>query len=408
MNTQSSLETSRRQFLRHVGIGVAGVSTLSRAIAQGTAANSRVRLGLVGGGERGQWIAGLFKEHGGYEIVGAADYFEDKVKQAAEKLALTPKQTFTGLRCAEKMIAAGGIDAVAIISPPYFRPMQARAVVDAGLHAYLAKPIAVDVPGCDSIRASGEKARRQGRAILVDFQTRTNEFYIEAMRRLHSGAVGNIVFGEGMFQASRLAIKTPPGTPEARLRNWVFDQALSGDIVVEQDIHMLDVMSWAMKETPPVRCSGTGGRRVRVDVGDCWDNYELLYEYANNVGMTFIGRQFDAFGEPGALTNRIFATGGVLSAAYGGNVMLRAAEKDFYRGGNCGDLYKAGAIANIQTFHRAIMNRDFSNPTIEPSLTSNLIAIMGRMAAQEKRTITWAEVLGSTKTLAADLSGLHA
>jgi myo-inositol 2-dehydrogenase / D-chiro-inositol 1-dehydrogenase len=408
MNSSTRSEYSRRRFLAQAGISLTAVSTLSRAIAQGSSANSRLRLGLIGSGKRGQWLLDLYQEHGGYEIVAVADYFADCVQEAAAKCNLGAAQTFTGLKCAEKMIARGGLDAVAIISPPYFHPEQARAAVNAGLHVYLAKPAAVDVPGCNSIRESGAIARRKGLVFLVDFQTRTNEFYIEALRRIHSGAMGELCFGEATYHANRLAIKAPPGAPEARLRNWVFDQALSGDIIVEQNIHTLDVMSWIMRETPPLRCTGTGGRRVRIDVGDAWDHYALAYEYANDVGITFSSRQFDAHGEPGGIINRMFGTKGVFSGRYGGEVLIRGGKETFYRGGATTAIFKEGAIANIKDFHEAVMRRDVSNPTLEPSVASNLVAILGRTAARERRTVTWNELVKTKTKLHADLSGLQA
>ncbi len=399
---------SRRRFLAQAGLGLAAVSTLSRATAQGSAANTRLRLGLVGCGGRGQWILDLFQAHGGYEIVAIADYFQARLDEAIAKCKLSSVRTFTGLQCAEKMIAAGGLDAVAIISPPYFHPTQARAAVAAGLQVYLAKPTAVDVPGCHSIAESGQIARRKGQVFLVDFQTRANEFFVEAVRRMHAGAIGDNCFGEASYHANRLASKTPPGTPEARLQNWVFDQALSGDIIVEQNIHALDVMSWTMKDSPPLRCTGTGGRRVRIDVGDCWDHFALLYEYPGNVGITFSSRQFNAQGEPGGINNRMFGTKGVYLSKYGGQVMIRGGKEDYYKGGMTTSIYKDGAVANIKAFHAQVLARDASNSTVEPSVTSNLVAIMGRTAAYEHRTVTWAELASSKKKVQADLSGLTA
>lgn len=405
-STESGL--SRRHFLAQAGLGLAAVSTIRRAIAQGSTANSRIRLGLIGCGQRGQWILDFFAEHGGYEIVAVADYFQDKVDEAAAKHRLGPKRVFTGLQCAEKMIATGGLDAVAILSPPYFHPAQARAAVEAGLHVYLAKPIAVDVPGCHSIKESSEQARRNKQVFLVDFQTRTNEFFIEAIRRIHSGQMGEICFGEATNHVDGPPRKADPGTSEARLRNWLSDRALSGEIIVEQNIHVLDVMSWVMKEVPPVRCTGTGGLKARLDVGDCWDHFALVYEYANNVGVTFSSRQFKGHGSPGGFLNRMFGTKGALSTAYGGEVMIRGGADTFFRGGNTGALYKEGAIANIKAFHAQVMTSDVTNATVAPSVTSNLIAILGRTAARQRRTTTWEELIRSTERVEADLSGLHA
>lgn len=408
MNTPMHPNVSRRKFLQQAGVGLAAISSLSRATAQGSVANSRLKLGVIGCGGRGAWIANLFAEHGGYEIAAVADYFAARGGEVAKKHGLAPEKVFSGLKCGEKLIAAGGLDAVAIISPPYFHPAQVQAAVAAGLHVYLAKPAAVDVPGCHAIGKSNAEARAKGLSLLVDFQTRTNEFYVEALKRLHSGAMGDVCFGEAIYHANRLGVKPPIEGPEGRIRNWVFDQVLSGDIIVEQNIHALDVMSWTMRDTPPVRCTGTGGRRVRIDVGDAWDHYALTYEYANHVGVTFSSRQFDAHGEQGGIINRVFGTKGVLLTKYGGEVMIRGGAETFYRGGKTNDIYKAGAVANIAAFHAAVIKRDASNPTVAPSLTSNLVAIMGRMAAQEHRTITWQELVASKKTRVADLSGLEA
>lgn len=407
MNTPIGPLIPRRHFLAQAGLGLAAVSTIRRAIAQGSAANSRIRLGLIGCGQRGQWILDFFAEHGGYEIVAAADYFQDKVDEVAAKHRLGPKRVFTGLQCAEKMIAAGGLDAVAILSPPYFHPAQARAAVEAGLHVYLAKPIAVDVPGCHSIKESSEQARRNKQVFLVDFQTRTNEFFIEAIRRIHSGQMGEICFGEATNHVDGPPRKADPGTSEARLRNWLSDRALSGEIIVEQNIHVLDVMSWVMKETPPLRCTGTGGHKVRLDVGNCWDHFALVYEYANDVGITFSSRQFKGHGSPGGFLNRMFGTKGALSTAYGGEVLIRGGADTFYRGGSTSAIYKEGAIANIKTFHTQVLAGDATNATVVPSVTSNLIAILGRTAARQRRTTTWEELIRSTERLEADLSGLH-
>lgn len=406
MNDLPRPELSRRRFLTQTSLGLAAVSTLSGTLARGSAANSRLRLGLVGCGGRGAWIADLFAEHGGYEIAAVADYFQDKVEKVAQKFQVPVQRQFTGLKCAEKMISQGGIDAVAIISPPYFHPAQAKAAVDAGLHVYLAKPVAVDVPGCLSIRHSGAEARRKGQVFLVDFQTRTNEFFIEAVRRVHDGAIGDFCFGEAIYHDGRLNRKADPGPPEARLRNWVFDRALSGDIIVEQNIHTLDVMSWLFRETPPLHCTGTGGRRVRVDVGDAWDHFALTYEYAGHIGVTFSSRQFNAHGEPDGILNRMFGTKGVFNSKYGGLVMLRGAGESYYRGGETRAIYKEGAVANILAFHQQVTGRITTNATVEPSVTSNLVALLGRTAAYEHRQVTWKELMASRQELQPDFSGL--
>ncbi len=408
IESPSTTSITRRRFLEQTGLGLAAASALGAPAVLGADAGAKIRLGLIGCGGRGSWIAGLFAEHGGYEIVGAADFFQDRVDTVAAKFQLKPEQTFTGLKCAQKLIAKGGLDAVAIISPPYFHPEQAHAAVEAGLNVYLAKPIAVDVPGAKSIKESGHLATKKGQVFLVDFQTRANEFFIEAMKRVHAGAIGEIAFGESSYQCGRLGLKGPAGnTPEARLRNWPFDIALSGDIIVEQNIHTLDVMNWAMNHVPPVRCTGTGGRKVRVDVGDCWDNFQLTYEYPNKVGIAFCSRQFDC-DAPGGIINKMYGSKGALLTEYGGSVMIRGAGDAFYRGGRTNAIYKEGAQTNIKSFHELVGKKDASNTTVDVSVMSNLIAIMGRMAAYGGRTVTWDEVMKSNKRLDPKLGDVKA
>ncbi len=398
---------NRRQFITTSLTTAAAFTLIKPSLVRGTETNSKIRLGLIGCGGRGKWIADLFAAHGGYQIAGAADYFQERADAVAAKHQLTPEQTFTGLKCAEKMIAKGGLDAVAIISPPYFHPEQAAAAVTAGLHVYLAKPLAVDVPGCLAIRNTGLDAGKKGLVFLVDFQTRADQYFIEAMRRVHDGALGTMVFGEALYHAGRLGKHGEDKTPEGRLRNWVFDKTLSGDIIVEQNIHTLDVMNWAMNNVPPVRCSGLGGRKGRLDVGDCWDYFTCVYEYPNKVGVTFSSRQYDV-DAPGGIINKMYGTKGALLTNYGGDVMIRGGEGTFYRGGKSPGIYKDGAVANIKTFHESILAKNVANPTLEPSVMSNLVAIMGRMAAYSGKTVTWDDVMKSTDKLDANLATLKA
>ncbi len=150
-------------------------------LVRGTAANSKISLGLVGCGQRGTWLADLFLKNGNYQLLAGADYFQDRVDAFGEKFSIPAERRYTGLACYKKLLD-GKVDAVVIESPPYFHPEQAAAGVDAGAHVFLAKPIAVDVPGCKSVEESGKKATDKKLCFLVDFQTRTDPFYQEAIQ----------------------------------------------------------------------------------------------------------------------------------------------------------------------------------------------------------------------------------
>jgi myo-inositol 2-dehydrogenase/D-chiro-inositol 1-dehydrogenase len=394
---------SRRNFMAGSASTALAMSMATPGTSRTAETNSKIRVGIIGCGGRGKLIAGLMAEHGGYEIAAVADYFDDKVQPFGEEFNVPANRRFTGLSGYRKLLDQK-LDAVAVMSPPYFHPEHAAAAVDAGRHVYIAKPVALDVPGCSSISDTGKKATDKGLCFLVDFQTRSTEFYVEAVKRVHDGAIGEIAFGEAAYHANRLKSKTDERSPEARLRNWVFDKALSGDIITEQNIHALDVMSWIMNE-PPIYAIGTGGRKVRTDVGDCWDHFAVLFQYPNDVGITFSSRQFNGHGTPvSGITNRMFGSEGVLETKYGGDVLIRGT--NFYRGGKTSTIYKDGAKANVATFHENIITGKFDNPTVEPSVTSNLVTILGRTAAYEKRLVKWNEITKSKVELDGQLDRL--
>lgn len=404
-----SKNVSRRRFIAGAGAAALSFTVMKPALVRGTEANSKIRLGHIGCGGRGTWIANLFKQHGGYEYVAAADYFQDKMDKFEAKVRLPGLKKYPGLSGYKRLLDAGGIDAVVIETPPYFHPEQAAAGVDAGCHVYLAKPIAVDAPGCKSVRTSGARAKEKGLAFLVDFQTRSQPFFIEALKRVHDGALGNVCFGESSYQCEEYFKEkyedwwSRAAHPENALQAWPLSRELSGDIIVEQNIHTLDVMSWAMGDKPPVKVTGTGGMKARKNVG-IYDHFALVYEYPNNVGVAFDSCQMDVYGSPEGIKNRMFGTKGVLETEYGGQVLIRG--KSFYRGGKTPDIYKEGAVNNIKAFHSDITSGNLSYATVEPSVLSNLICIMGRTAAYTGQTVTWDKFITTDEKYEFDTTGL--
>ncbi|MHC4462223.1 MAG: Gfo/Idh/MocA family protein [Planctomycetota bacterium] len=409
ITNKSPERLTRRRFIAGAGATALSLTVIKPKLVRGTEANSKVDLGIIGCGGRGTWIAELFAQHGGYNVVAVADYFQDRVDGCGGKLGVDNARRYTGLSGYRKLL--GKVDAVAIESPPYFHPEQAADAVAAGCHVYVAKPLAVDVHGCHSIAASGRRATANKLCFLVDFQTRADKFYIEALKRVHDGAIGRFAFGESIYHAGcpfGRMYKTwqdDPKNAENRLRAWGLDRILSGDIITEQNIHTLDVMNWIMKQEP-IWAVGTGGRTVRP-VGTCWDHFAILFEYPNNVGITFSSRQMEGHGtQPEGIRNRMFGSKGVLETEYGGQVIIRG--QNFYRGGRSPGIYKDGAVVNIAAFHKSIVQGKFDNPTVAPSVRSNLITILGRTAAYQRRKVTWSEIVNSRERLEADLRGLKA
>jgi myo-inositol 2-dehydrogenase/D-chiro-inositol 1-dehydrogenase len=397
--------TSRRGFLTTAAL-VGAPLLASRRAAFGSEASSRINLGLVGCGGRGTWIADLFAKHGGYQVVAAADYFQDRVDEFAGKLQVPVERRFTGLDGYKRLLESD-VDAVVIESPPCFHPVQARDAVDAGKHVYTAKPVAVDVPGCRTIEESGRRATDAGRVFLVDFQTRTDPFYKEAVKRSQYGDIGRIICGEATYQCGPTWgeqakwLEESPGDPETRLKAWGLDQAMSGDVITEQNIHALDVACWVL-DAAPVRAVGTGGQGART-AGDCWDHFSVTFEFPRDVVVTFCSKQLgDGWDD---ICCRMYGTDGTFDSHYFGEVSIQGRLP--YRGGTIPALYTDGAVANIDAFHEAVRGGDFSNPTVAPSVRSNLATILGRTAAWHHGQVTWDEMMSANEALEPDLSGLR-
>ncbi|MCZ2079197.1 MAG: Gfo/Idh/MocA family oxidoreductase [Bryobacteraceae bacterium] len=389
-------ENNRRSFLGSSATA-AGVLILKPETVFGTQANSALEVGIIGCGGRGNFIGGFFVEYTGARISALADPFQDRMEAAREKLRASGARLFPGLNGYKELIASN-VDAVAVMSPPYFHPEQVAAAVAAGKHVFLAKPVAVDVPGCRSILASGEKAKGK-LSFVVDFQTRVQPVFKEAASRVHRGDIGTPVLGHVYYHAGRLRPKTEPGmsAAQARLSNWVFDKVLSGDIIVEQNIHVLDAGNWYLK-SHPVKASGTGGRKARVDVGDCWDHFLVNFWYPNGVKVDFSSAQFTKGYND--LCIRIYGSGGTADTHYNGTVRITGDKP--WDGVEKDDTFRQGAITNVRDFAASIRSGNYLN-NAQDSVESNLTAILGRMAAYRESAVTWDEMMRANERLEANL-----
>jgi len=349
------------------------------------AQNSKVELGLIGAGGRGKWIGRLFQEMSDYKVVAIADYFRDRIERAATELKVPMERLHLGLD-GYKDLLAGKVDAVAIESPPCFHPEQAVAAMKAGKHTYVAKPIGVDVAGCLAVLDAAKQVK--DKSVLIDFQTRNNEFYREAVKRVKEGAIGAPVLGQCYYHAGRLGKQCDDGGDVARLRNWVFDKKLSGDIIVEQNIHVIDVANWLIGAHPE-KAMGACGRKGRVDVGDCNDHFSVTFLYPGDVMVDFSSAQFIK-GFTDDLCMRLYGTEGTVDTHYGGMVSIDGANR--WEGGKTNTIYQEGAVNNIRDFHASIVGEKPIS-VVEDGVMSALSAILGRKAAYEGRTVTWDEMM---------------
>lgn len=404
---ESNSNLSRRQFLTGSSATAFSLALMRPGLVSGTQVNSKMAIGIIGCGSRGTWIADLFLQHGGYQVVAAADYFQDQVDAFGEKFRLEAGHRYTGLS-GYRRVLDNKVDAVVIESPPYFHPEQAAAAVDAGVHVYIAKPVAVDVPGCQTIAACGEKATSNKRYFLVDFQTRTEPLFQEAVKRAQSGDIGRFICGEAAYIAGSPWLKqieylrSNPQDPESRLRAWGVDRVLSGDVITEQNIHSIDVATWILDQHP-LGAVGKGGLNSRTQ-GTSWDHFSVIFTFPNDVLVSFCSKQFGTgFND---ILCRVYGTEGDIETHYQGEVNIKG--KSPYPGGKCPTLYRDGAVRNIATFYENVAKGDFSNSTVAPSVRSNLTTILGRTAAYKGSEVTWGEMMKAGEKWELNTAGLKA
>ncbi len=388
----------RRHFL--AGAAATGAFTIVKpSLVFGSAANSRLQIGLIGCGGRGTWIADLFAGTGKYQFVACADYFADKVEKTGDKLKIEVSQRFTGLSGYKRLLGAK-LDAVVIETPPYFHPRHATDAVEAGKHVYLAKPIAVDAPGCLSIGEAGKRATAKKQVFLVDFQARANPDFRQAVAEVHKGSIGKLVMAEACYPWSGGGRGSPPKSVEEQLRNWYYVLSLSGDFINEQSIHSLDMATWILN-ADPVRARGCGGHKVRP-ADSIYDHFAIQYWFPEDLVLSFTCIQSIPMVKD-QIRARAFGAEGFIDMDYYTGVLLRGKETAVR--GNVDDLYSSGALININEFYDAVVKGDCSNSTVAPSVRSNLTAVLGREAAYRQTELTLDGLIQEGKKLEPDLTG---
>ncbi len=390
----------RRSFLQ---AAAGGLLLLKPRTVFGSQANSAVEIGIVGCGGRGNWIGKMFPEFTGARVVALADVIQEHLGTTRNAFQVESKRCYYGPE-AYRELAHSKLDAVVIETPPYFHPLHAQAAVDAGKHVYLAKPVAVDVPGCRGITASAQQAAGRKLSFLVDFQSRSQPVFQQVVTRVRRGDIGKPVMAQVFYYAGRPAKdKGKPGMDpgQQQLMNFYMDKVLGGDIIVEQNIHVIDMANWYIG-AHPTQASGTGGRTnwkgTGYDVGDAHDHFLVNYWYPGEVHASFSSHQLN--GSFSDLCVRLIGIEGTADTHYGG--LVRITGENAWLGAEKDDTFRSGALANVKAFIESIRNGQPLNNSGD-AVESNQTAILGRMAAYQQRLVTWDEMLQSTETLQANL-----
>jgi myo-inositol 2-dehydrogenase / D-chiro-inositol 1-dehydrogenase len=405
---------SRRELLK-----TASLASLAAAFPSGVFAaqsSERIRVGLIGCGGRGTGAAEDCV-NGSPDVVIAAmgDAFPDqlqwslgqlKEKLPAGRLTVTPETCFTGFDAYKKVVAAG-VDMVILASPPFFRPSHLEAAVQAGKHVFTEKPVAVDPTGVRSVIATADLAAKKGLAIVAGTQRRHQAHYVEIMKRIRGGDLGELVSGQCYWNMGALWVERAAqnwadrvikkwSDMEWQVRNWLFTDWCSGDHIVEQHVHNLDVMNWAFG-AHPVKCTGMGGRAARTEpqYGNIFDHFAVEYEYPNGARVLSMCRQTAGAAEN--VSERVVGTSGF---------SYTDSADGYIKGTKPYENPKGSPNPYVQEHADLVASIKAGKPLNEGRQVAEscLTAIMGRMSAYTGRALSWDWVMNSSKL---DMSPPH-
>ncbi|UCG15944.1 MAG: Gfo/Idh/MocA family oxidoreductase [Phycisphaerales bacterium] len=405
---QQGCPLSRRDFLKTSAVaagatlatGCAGApkSQTGPAVAASRKTPDTLRVGVIGTGGRGTGAAiDCVDSSPGVEIVALGDLFADRLDECRKRLAdLGDKVKVTDDRCfagfdAWQGVLSCDVDMVILAAPPAFRPLHLKGAIDAGKHVFMEKPVAVDPVGVRSVIASSEAAATKGLAIVAGTQRRHQPGYVETMKRIHDGAIGEVVAGQCYWNQGALWVK--PKRPEWsdmewQCRNWLYFTWLSGDHIVEQHVHNIDIINWAMK-SPPVKAVGMGGRQVRTgpEYGNVYDHFSVEFEYPNGARVLSMCRQIE--GSSHRVGERLVGTKGVADPS--GTIQGEHPYKHEPQGEPVNPYVQehTDLIASIRSGRPLNEGRRIAEST--------LTAIMGRMSAYTGRELSWNWALNASE-----------
>lgn len=408
---------SRRDFVKTAAASAAipivtGVSSSALASSVSRTANvagkEEIRVGVIGCGGRGTGAAvNALEAWPTVRIVALADLFPERVNSArsslagledstmAERAKVAEEMCFTGWDCHHRLTASKEVDSVILATPPHFRPAHFAAAVASGKHVFMEKPVAVDPAGIRKVFAAAEEATRKKLCVVAGTQRRHEPCYHAAMKMLGEGAIGSIVAARCYWNMGSLWMNPRQAgwsDMEWQLRNWLYFTWLSGDHIVEQHVHNIDVVNWAMG-AHPVRAIACGGRQVRTDpaYGHIFDHFAVDFEYPEGRFAMSMCRQTD--GTDGRVAEYIHGTDGVLSTT-SGSASISGKNAWRFTGDN-GNPY---VIEHVDLYSAVTGRAGYINEAHQVA-ESTLSAIMGRMSAYTGKEVTWEKALNSTLDL---------
>ncbi|MCP3906028.1 MAG: Gfo/Idh/MocA family oxidoreductase [Planctomycetes bacterium] len=400
MTTQETFSVTRRDFVKATGAAMAASPALMGATSR-TAAET-LNVGVIGCGGRGTGAArDALMASENARIVAMADVFPDRLESSRGALSgFGERGTAAKRRCtsgfdAYRSVLDTDVDVVILATPPHFRPAQFEAAVRAGKHVFMEKPVAVDPAGIRRVIAAAEEADRRGLSVVAGTQRRHEASYLAAMGQVHDGAIGEIVAARCYWNMGGLWSKKHRAEwtdMEWQLRNWLYFTWLSGDHIVEQHVHNLDVVAWAIG-AHPVRALGLGGRQARTQpvYGNIFDHFAIEYEYPDGQFLMSMCRQQD--GCPSRVEEVILGDAGRL-VTRPSHAVVTGARPWRFEADN-----PSPYVQEHRDLHASIRG---SGPRLNEGrqvAESTLTAIMGRMSAYTGQEVTWEQAMNSTLDL---------
>jgi predicted dehydrogenase len=399
---ESKKKSSRRTFLKSsTGVAIGTLLRNETPLGFHAGGTDTLRVGLIGCGARGTGAAvQALRADKNVKLVAMGDVFEEYLRfsllrlkdetAVAGKIDVPPERQFVGFNAYKKVIESG-VDIVLLTAPPHFRPAHLEAAVEAGKHVFAEKPVAVDSPGVRSVLASCQKARKKNLSVVSGLCFRYNWGFRETIKRIQDGTLGQIHTLQANDFRGVVWFKTRQSgwsDMEWQLRNWYYYTWLSGDFVVEQHVHYLDICAWMMGNEYPVRAVGTGGRIVRTgpEYGNVYDHHAVIYEYPNGTKIFGFCRQH------GGCANDISAH------ATGSHGRAVVSEKRLAISNRSEWAYEGRKNNHFQSEHDELFASIRNGTPINNGdymANSTLLAIMGRMATYSGQAVTWDEALNS-------------
>ena len=371
-------ENTRRTFVKTAGTATA-FSIIGSQSVRGSQANSAVTLGLIGCGNRGMYVSGLFAKNENLKVAAFNDIYEDKFQAAAAKYSGAKR--FNSM---DDLLADKSIDAVLIATPAFLHPEHFERAVKAKKHIFLEKPAGVDAAGCHRVLRAAKSADPTKR-ISMDYQQRYGTDYRKVHSVVKSGELGRILQIRAAWMGGGPPIKKGHPKDQERIRNWFFYRELSGDILIEQDCHNIDVVNWFMG-THPVRVSGHGSRMSRTDIGDIYDSLACSFQFEDGTICSYTANQFGNMVGYSDVSETFVCEKGSVNVGRKGYTIYRPGKPN-----ETGETKYDITLDNVNQFVEGVRTGKIENAALWGA-ESTLVAVMALTACTSGQPMTWEKV----------------